>query len=43
MNVPSGRTKIVSSEHLVAEDAAELSEFEYGLIASSSAFNRWMT
>ncbi len=38
-----GRTKIVSSAHLVAEDAAELSEFEYGLMVANSAFNRWMT
>lgn len=41
MNAP--RKKIVSSAHLVAEDAAELSEFEYGLMVSASAFNRWMT
>ena len=39
----SPRKKIVSSAHLVAEDAAELSEFEYGLMVSASAFNRWMT
>lgn len=39
----STRKKIVSSAHLVAEDAAELSEFEYGLMVSASAFNRWMT
>ncbi|KMZ11392.1 putative transcription regulator, contains HTH domain (MarR family) [Candidatus Burkholderia humilis] len=35
-------TKIVSSEHLVSETSAELSEFEYGLIMVSNAFNRWM-
>lgn len=35
-------TKIVSSEHLVSEASAELSEFEYGLIMASNAFNRWM-
>ena len=35
-------SRIVSSAHLVAEDAAELSEFEYGLMVAGSAFNRWM-
>jgi predicted MarR family transcription regulator len=35
-------TKIVSSEHLVSETSAELSELEYGLIMASNAFNRWM-
>ena len=35
-------TKIVSSEHLVSEASAELSELEYGLIMASNAFNRWM-
>ncbi|HKR38245.1 winged helix DNA-binding protein [Paraburkholderia sp. CNPSo 3076] len=35
-------TKIVSSEHLVSESSAELSEFEYALIMASNAFNRWM-
>ncbi|MGN6648470.1 winged helix DNA-binding protein [Trinickia sp.] len=35
-------TKIVSSEHLVSETSVELSEFEYGLIMASNAFNRWM-
>ena len=33
---------IVSSAHLVSEGAAELSEFEYGLIVAGNAFNRWM-
>ena len=33
---------IVSSAHLVSERSAELSEFEYGLIVASHAFNRWM-
>ena len=37
------RTKIVSSAHLVAEEAAELSEFEYGLMVANNAFNRWVT
>lgn len=36
-----GRGPIVSSEHL-SHNAQELSEFEYGLIISSHAFNRWM-
>ncbi len=35
--------KIVSSAHLVAEGAPELSEFEYGLMVSANAFNRWVT
>jgi predicted MarR family transcription regulator len=35
-------TKIVSSEHLVSESSAELSEFEYGLIMAGNAFDRWM-
>lgn len=34
--------RIVSSEHLVSERAAELSEFEFGLIVSWHAFQRWM-
>jgi predicted MarR family transcription regulator len=33
---------IVSSAHLVSERSAELSEFEYGLIVASHAFDRWM-
>ena len=33
---------IVSSAHLVAEGAAELSEFEYGLIIANNAFERWV-
>ena len=33
---------IVSSAHLVSEGAAELSEFEYGLIVAGNAFDRWM-
>jgi predicted MarR family transcription regulator len=35
-------TRIVSSEHLVSDHSAELSEFEYALIMASNAFNRWM-
>ena len=34
--------KIVSSEHLVSDRSAELSEFEYALIMAGNAFNRWM-
>ena len=37
----AGRGPIVSSEHL-SHKAKELSEFEFGLIISSHAFNRWM-
>lgn len=33
---------IVSSAHLVSERAAELSEFEYGLIVADNAFARWI-
>lgn len=32
---------IVSSAHLAAGQSAELSEFEFGLIIASNAFNRW--
>lgn len=35
-------TKIVSSDHLVSERSAELSEFEYALIMAGNAFDRWM-
>jgi len=40
--MPRHPTKIVSSEHLVSEASAELSEFESGLIMAGNAFNRWM-
>ncbi|MFC1665555.1 winged helix DNA-binding protein [Pseudomonadota bacterium] len=33
---------IVSSAHLVAPGAEELSEFEFGLIIANHAFERWM-
>ncbi|WP_420549325.1 winged helix DNA-binding protein [Curvivirga sp.] len=33
---------IVSSAHLVSEKAAELSEYEFGLIIAGHAFSRWM-
>lgn len=32
---------IVSSAHLASGRSAEMSEFEYGLIIASNAFNRW--
>jgi len=35
------REPIVSSAHLAAGRSAELSEFEFGLIIASNAFNRW--
>ncbi|HEX9770750.1 MAG TPA: winged helix DNA-binding protein [Kiloniellales bacterium] len=38
----NAKRPIVSSAHLVSERSAELSEFEYGLIVASHAFNRWM-
>ena len=34
---------IVSAAHLVSAKGAELSEFEYGLIVASQAFQRWIT
>jgi predicted MarR family transcription regulator len=36
------KSRIVSSSHLVAEDAAETSELEYGLFVATNAFNRWI-
>jgi len=33
---------IVSSAHLVSEDAVELSEFEFGLTLANNAFQRWI-
>jgi len=39
----SGESRpIVSSAHLVSERAAELSEYEFGLILAGHAFNRWI-
>jgi predicted MarR family transcription regulator len=38
---PSGKVPIVSSAHLASGRSAELSEFEFGLIIASNAFNRW--
>src|ERR1700732_1363076 len=40
--MPRHPTKIVSSENLVSETSAELSEFGYGWIRASNAFNRCM-
>jgi len=37
----AGKVPIVSSAHLAAGRSAELSEFEFGLIIASNAFNRW--
>lgn len=37
----SKRTSIVSSAHLALPGAEGLSEFEYGLIVASGAFQRW--
>ncbi len=33
---------IVSSAHLVSDESAELSEFEFGMIIASHAFDRWI-
>jgi predicted MarR family transcription regulator len=35
------KVPIVSSSHLASGKSAELSEFEFGLIIASNAFNRW--
>lgn len=37
------KSRIVSSAHLVSENAAELSEYEYGLIVGWHAFQRWIS
>ncbi|WP_263771826.1 winged helix DNA-binding protein [Propionivibrio soli] len=37
-----GKQRIVSSAHLVSPKSPELSEFEFGLIIATHAFNRWM-
>ncbi len=34
--------RFVSSDHLVSDKAAELSEYEYGLIVASNAMQRWI-
>jgi predicted MarR family transcription regulator len=38
---PATKVPIVSSSHLAEGRSAELSEFEFGLIIASNAFNRW--
>jgi predicted MarR family transcription regulator len=38
---PTARIPIVSSAHLAEGRSAELSEFEFGMIIASNAFNRW--
>jgi predicted MarR family transcription regulator len=40
-SVSSRKVPIVSSAHLASGQSAELSEFEFGLIIASNAFNRW--
>lgn len=40
--VPPVGQRIVSSSHLVSEKSPELSEFEFGLIIATHAFNRWL-
>jgi predicted MarR family transcription regulator len=39
---PVTKMPIVSSAHLVSEHSAEMSEFEFGLIVSGNAFERWI-
>lgn len=39
--IPAGQ-RIVSSSHLVSEKSPELSEFEFGMIIATHAFNRWL-
>ncbi len=41
-NTTTPRRRIVSSAHLVSEKSPELSEFEFGLIIATHAFNRWL-
>ena len=38
---PAVKIPIVSSAHLASGRSAELSEFEFGMIIASNAFNRW--
>jgi predicted MarR family transcription regulator len=38
----SPKAPIVSSAHLVSPASAEMSEFEFGLIVSGNAFQRWV-
>ena len=39
---PSESVSIVSSAHLVSDQSAEMSEFEFGLIVAGNAFHRWV-
>jgi predicted MarR family transcription regulator len=39
---PQRKQRIVSSSHLVSAKSPELSEFEFGLIIATHAFNRWL-
>ncbi|MDD0808805.1 winged helix DNA-binding protein [Curvibacter sp. RS43] len=36
------RQLIVSSAHLVSDQSAEMSEFEFGLVVAGNAFHRWI-
>jgi len=38
----NGNVPIVSSSHLVTDESASLSEFEYALTMVNNAFHRWM-
>ena len=38
----TGKRRVVSSAHLVSDKSPELSEFEFGLIIATHAFQRWM-
>ena len=40
---PDTSQRIVTSAHLVSHKSPELSEFEFGLIIATHAFNRWVT
>lgn len=42
-NFSNGTQRIVTSAHLVSKKSPELSEFEFGLIIATHAFNRWVT
>ncbi|MDI1246644.1 MAG: winged helix DNA-binding protein [Rhodoferax sp.] len=42
-NFSNGTQRIVTSAHLVSQKSPELSEFEFGLIIATHAFNRWVT
>jgi predicted MarR family transcription regulator len=42
MSGEAGSRPIVSSAHLVSEQAAELSEFEFGMNMAVNAYHRWI-